>query len=245
MAGSNNQFVNEIKVWSWKGPDYIQNPDLDVAGVGWILAKNWYPYQRPTFVTPPFAGYISGHSTFSSAGAEVLTLLTGDEYFPGGMGEFFAPKNEFLVFEEGPSVDIHLQWARYRDASDHSSISRIWGGIHPPADDIPGRHIGIDIGQDAFRKAEAYFTNTITSIEPEEVLSYHIYPNPLRGGSFLHVSLPESPKQAVLYDISGRVRHSFSQLTTPDWQMPVLPSGMYLLKIDFEKGSRSFRLAIE
>ena len=33
--------------------------------------------------------------------AEVLTLLTGDEYFPGGVGEFKAPMNEFLVFEEG------------------------------------------------------------------------------------------------------------------------------------------------
>ena len=28
----------------------------DVAGVDWILAENWWPYQRPTFVTPPFAG---------------------------------------------------------------------------------------------------------------------------------------------------------------------------------------------
>jgi len=74
----------------------------------------------------------SGHSTFSRAAAEVLTLLTGDAYFPGGLGEFTARKNEFLVFEEGPSVDITLQWATYRDASDQSSLSRIWGGIHPP-----------------------------------------------------------------------------------------------------------------
>ncbi|WNH10597.1 hypothetical protein [Thalassobellus suaedae] len=57
-------------------------------------------YQRPTFVTPPFAGYVSGHSTYSRAAAEVMTLLTGDAYFPGGMGEFLAKKNEFLVFEE-------------------------------------------------------------------------------------------------------------------------------------------------
>ena len=38
----------------------------------WIRAANWLPYQRDTFVTPPFAGYISGHSTFSRAAAEVL-----------------------------------------------------------------------------------------------------------------------------------------------------------------------------
>ena len=90
-------------------------------------------------MTPPFAGYISGHSTYSWAAAEVLTLLTGDEFFPGGIGEFAALKNEFLVFEDGPSMDLILQWATYRDASDQCSLSRIWGGIHPPADDIPGR----------------------------------------------------------------------------------------------------------
>ncbi|MGB0839816.1 MAG: hypothetical protein ACPGXL_06730, partial [Chitinophagales bacterium] len=68
---------------------------------------------------------------------------------PGGMGEFTCPKDNFLVFEKGPSVGLTLQWATYRDASDQCSLSRIWGGIHPPVDDIPGRLIGITIGQEA------------------------------------------------------------------------------------------------
>ena len=66
----------------------------------------WVPYQRETFVTPPFAGYTSGYSTFSRAGAEVLTAFTGDAYFPGGMGTFTAPANDYLEFEQGPSEDI-------------------------------------------------------------------------------------------------------------------------------------------
>lgn len=86
-----------------------------------------------------------------------MTLLTGDAYFPGGMGEFVAHQNSFLVFEEGPSQDVILQWATYRDASDQCSLSRIWGGIHPPADDIPGRLIGRTIGIEAFHFAETYF----------------------------------------------------------------------------------------
>ena len=49
----------------------------------WILAENWMPYQLISFVTPPFAGYVSGHSTYSRSAAEVLTLLTGTPYFPG------------------------------------------------------------------------------------------------------------------------------------------------------------------
>ncbi|MEZ6165639.1 MAG: GC-type dockerin domain-anchored protein, partial [Phycisphaerales bacterium] len=67
------------------------------------------------------------------------------------------PQNEFLVFEDGPSMDVTLQWASYRDASDQCSLSRIWGGIHPPADDIPGRHIGLATGPEAFTEARRYF----------------------------------------------------------------------------------------
>ncbi len=157
LAGMNDENVGKIKLYAWKGPDYITNPDTDVAGVDWILAENWWPYQRPSFVTPNFAGYISGHSTYSAAAAEVLATITGDPFFPGGMGQFNADQNEFLVFEEGPSTDIILQWATYKDASDQTSLSRIWGGIHPPADDIPGRFIGQDIGAEAVMFAENYF----------------------------------------------------------------------------------------
>jgi hypothetical protein len=156
LAGSEGK----IALYVWRGPDFIANPDLDEAGVGWILAENWWPYQRPSFVTPPFAGYVSGHSTYSRAGAVVLSSMTGSQYFPGGLGEFYCPQNEFLVFEDGPSVDITLQWATYNDASDQTSLSRIWGGIHPPADDIPGRYIGQQVGEDAFALALLYFGPT-------------------------------------------------------------------------------------
>jgi len=157
LAGNNNEHVNKIKLYTWKGPNYINDPNTDEAGVGWILAENWAPYQRPSFVTPPFAGYVSGHSTFSRAAAEIMTKLTGTPFFPGGMGEFLAEKDKFLVFEQGPSQDIILQWATYQDASDQCSLSRIWGGIHPPADDIPGRIMGEQIGINAFNFSKNIF----------------------------------------------------------------------------------------
>jgi hypothetical protein len=160
LAGATNEHVGKIKLYTWRGPGHVTNPSVDQAGVGWILAENWWPYQRPTFVTPPFAGYVSGHSTYSRASAEVLTALTGSEFFPGGMSRFEIAADDFLVFEEGPSVDMTLQWATYRDASDQCSLSRIWGGIHPPADDIPGRLIGEKIGIRAFEVAEEYFNGT-------------------------------------------------------------------------------------
>ncbi|MEM7363232.1 MAG: DUF6851 domain-containing protein [Pseudomonadota bacterium] len=160
LAGAGGEHVGKIKLLSWRGPEYVENPDVDDAGVGWVLAENWWPYQRPTFVTPPFAGYVSGHSTYSRAAAEVMTALTGDPFFPGGMSGFEIEQDEFLVFEDGPSVNMTLQWATYRDASDQCSLSRIWGGIHPPADDIPGRLIGIEVGQDAFAYATTFIDGT-------------------------------------------------------------------------------------
>ena len=146
--------VGKVCVNTWKGPDYIEIPMIDEAGVDWILGDQWWPYQRPSFVTPPFAAYFSGHSTFSRAAAELFELLTGSEYWPGGLAEWQAPFNEFLVFEDGPSVDITLQWATFMDASNESALSRIWGGIHPPVDDAPGRKVGKEIGKHAFHFAE-------------------------------------------------------------------------------------------
>lgn len=168
LAGKDGENVGKVKLLAWRGPNRVKDPATDTAGVGWILAEKWWPYQRPDFVTPPFAGYVSGHSTFSRAAAEVLTLLTGDPYFPGGMGEFRIPVGEFLAFERGPSVDMTLQWATYRDAADQCSLSRIWGGIHPPADDIPGRIVGRRVGKDAFRLAKSYFAVRPGSAEDSE-----------------------------------------------------------------------------
>jgi hypothetical protein len=85
------------------------------------------------------------------------------------MGVFHVEQNEFLVFEDGPSQTFDLQWATYQDASDQCSLSRIWGGIHPPVDDIPGRIIGKEVGLDAFHYAESFF---YTDADEDGFLSY-------------------------------------------------------------------------
>lgn len=232
------ELVGTIKLKAWKGHFYIDDPDTSTAGVGWIPAGEWWSYQRPTFVTPPFAGYVSGHSTFSRAAADALTFFTGSEYFPGGMGEFFAPKNEFLVFEEGPSVDITLQWATYQDASDQTSLSRIWGGIHPPADDIPGRNIGIEVAKDATTLADQLFNNTLVSISPETSAQKNsgltLYPNPVQKGVPLKIQFNTlSPDLEInVYNILGQKvlsqkvgNHRFFQLNTSS-----LSTGIYLIQ---------------
>ena len=251
LAGPNGENVGKIKVLAWRGHDYIEDT-TDMAGVGWILAENWWPYQRPTFVTPPFAGYISGHSTFSRAAATVLTLLTGDEYFPGGMGEFVAKKNEFLVFEEGPSVDVVLQWAKYSDASDQCSLSRIWGGIHPPVDDIPGRLIGEKIGQEAFHHARKYFENEVVGVSDEALADApSMYPNPVNAGSSLHIKVPvESQHLTVsLRSVNGVLVFQEVEKATKNKEIILdtssLHPGVYVISIESDVFISSSMLMVE
>ncbi len=250
LAGENNEYVGKIKLYAWKGHHEISDPGVETAGVGWILAENWWPYQRATFVTPPFAGYVSGHSTFSRAAAEVMTLLTGDEYFPGGMGEFVAKKNEFLVFEEGPSMDVVLQWATYRDASDQTSLSRIWGGIHPPVDDIPGRLIGIKVGEDAFDLAEQYFGGEITTRQDNEAIEaplMKIHPNPANG-QFLNIILPDTGSNISvrMTDPTGKLIFENALRYTSELYIEIskIPSGLYMLTLTQGNKTESQKVVI-
>lgn len=151
-------FVGELAIYTWRGePGDRAN---DVGGHAWVRALEWIPYQRRTFVTPGFPGYISGHSTFSRAGAEVLTSFTGSPYYPGGLGEFVANPSAYLVFEDGPIHEVRLQWATYYDAADQAGQSRIWGGIHIWPDDGDGRTQGAEVGLSAWELARSYMDGT-------------------------------------------------------------------------------------
>jgi hypothetical protein len=154
---------------AWRG--HPQDPTQEHGGVGWILADTWLPYQQFDFVTPPFAGYTSGHSGFSRASAEVLAAFTGSPWFPGGLGEYRASSDADgfdLGFEFGPSEDVLLQWATYADAADEAGISRIHGGIHPSFDDLPGRWIGFHAGHAAITRAMELFGELEASAQADD-----------------------------------------------------------------------------
>lgn len=155
----------QIAVYSWPGEPAI--PANQTSPVRWMRAVDWLPYQRKTFNTPAFPGYISGHSTFSRAAAEVLTAFTGSAYFPGGLGTFTAEANSYLVFERGPNATVTLQWATYYDAADQAGQSRRWGGIHVPEDDYDGRIVGSEVGLRAWALARKYFDGSVVSTVPE------------------------------------------------------------------------------
>lgn len=154
--------VGQIAINAWPGEP--ADPTNDYSGKAWILAVDWLPYQRDTFVTPAFPGYVSGHSCFSRAGAEVLTAMTGDPFFPSGIASYTVTQGS-LAFEYGPSADVSLQWATYYDAADEAGISRLYGGIHVAPDDVMGRIMGSTVGSNAFVLARMYFDGSITNKE--------------------------------------------------------------------------------
>jgi hypothetical protein len=146
----------KVAILAWPG----ETPQRVIPnGVHFIHADTWTTYQRSNFVVPAFPGYISGHSTFSRAAAEVLTSLTGSEYFPGGLATYTISN---LATEKGPTQPVVLRYATYYDAADGAGLSRIWGGIHPNADNMGGRRVGALVGKDVWTLVKRYWDGSIT-----------------------------------------------------------------------------------
>ena len=240
LLGDNNENLGKIKLYTWKGFTDNSVSEKEEKGSGWILAEQWWPYQRPSFVTPPFAGYVSGHSTYSRAASVILEKITGSKFFPGGIGEFEISKNDFLVFENGPSVDMKLQWATYKDAADQCSLSRIWGGIHPYIDDIPGRKIGTEIGFDAFEYGKSLFEeiNMITKSYENNLNNLKVYPNPITANNYMTIVNETDKKIKKISLINFLGKTVFDQNVNIDSKknrlnINKLPHGIYLLRIIF------------
>ena len=172
----------KLALFCWPGQP--ANPAATYQGVQWVHADNWMTYQRTNFVSPAFPGYVSGHSTFSRSAAEVMTAITGSPFFPGCLGSYTITN---LINELGPSEPVTLEWATYFDAADQVGLSRIWGGIHPPADDIPGRRTGAQCGQGAWALAQQYFDGSVArapitlAIRPVNSSEHEVRFNTVRG----------------------------------------------------------------
>jgi hypothetical protein len=127
---------------AWGGPH---------QGTQTIDGAQWRPY----IPTPPFPEYISGHSTFSAAGAETLRLFTGRDDLQASV---VVPAGSSRI-EPGtvPAHDVVLRWATFSDAADQAGLSRRLGGIHFLSGDLNGRLIGRRVAARVVAKAQAYF----------------------------------------------------------------------------------------
>ncbi len=137
------------QVRAWAGPR---------LGTLLIDGADWQPYQALTFVTPPFAEYVSGHSAFSASAAKVLKLFTGSDRF--GYSVTIPAGQSFVEPGLVPASDLTLRWRTFSDAADEAGISRRYGGIHFVDGDLQARKMGKKIGKQAWRKALTYFHGT-------------------------------------------------------------------------------------
>lgn len=136
-------------VEAWGGP---------FQGTRIIDGKNWVPYQRGAFLTPPFAEYVSGHSTFSSASAEILKRFTGSDNFDHGV--VFAPGSSRIEPGLTPRRPVVLYWPTFSAAADQAGFSRRYGGIHFHDSDLKGRALGRRVAAIVWETARDLFAGS-------------------------------------------------------------------------------------
>ncbi len=115
-----------------------------------------------------------------------------------------------------------------------------WGGIHPPADDIPGRVIG----EQVFRKVEKYFSGKVEVIlgltDNQDDNSTIMYPTLLRPDEYINLKIPNNAEKQSLsvIDIFGRKylqKVQYAQDENNRLSAPSLP-GVYFLIVESASG---------
>jgi hypothetical protein len=136
-------------ITSWKGPN---------QGYGLVLGEQWMPYQAPNVVTPPFPEYVSGHSTFTAAGATMLAAFTGSDTFGATVT---IPAHSSKFESNTPATDVTLSFPTFSDASNQAGLSRRYGGIHFYTGDFHGRALGRQVAQFVWGTAQNYIKGYI------------------------------------------------------------------------------------
>jgi hypothetical protein len=137
----------EIEGWCGPGKD-----------VNKIASDRWHPYSPATFVTPPFPGYVSGHSTVSAACAKTLELFTGSDTFG-----FVERRHPGILTEpdaECAKAEVELPLPTFTATAEMAGISRIMGGYHIQADNIAGLDLGRKVAQFLWPKVRGYWEGT-------------------------------------------------------------------------------------
>jgi hypothetical protein len=137
-------------VQAWGGPG---------KGTQTIKGETWLPYHPNTFPTPPFAEYVSGHSVFGGAGAELLKLFTGNDNF--GDSVTIKPGSNYGYDEPTvPTSDVTLSWKTFTAAADEAGVSRIYCGMHFAQGNVDGLDMGRKVAAQAFQKAQTFVMGT-------------------------------------------------------------------------------------
>ncbi len=122
----------------WRPIDAIRQADDD-GNAATVADATWQPLLR----TPPFPTYTSGHSTFSGAGASVLTSIFGDNV------SFATRSDGHTGLTQRPLTTISTRhFNSLWEAAEEAGVSRIYGGIHFAFDNTAGLSSGAAVGHD-------------------------------------------------------------------------------------------------
>ena len=134
----------------WKSK-YLSNSVRPETVINKLLDPAWQPYLQ----TPPFPGYVSGHSVISAASAEIMTAHFGDNfaYRDSSEREFGIPDRSFKSF---------------RHAADEASWSRLYGGIHVRSDLEQGLIVGRQVGEHIVNKLKLRVAPNQTQLSQQQ-----------------------------------------------------------------------------
>jgi hypothetical protein len=128
------------------------------GGLRLIQGQSWIPYQPMMFPTPAFPEYVSGHSAFSAAAAQVLRSFTGSDRFGASCTK---PARSMVIESGAPQAEVVLQWPSFSAAAAQAGLSRIYGGIHVESGNTAGQTIGQLVGRQAFARAQALWLGNV------------------------------------------------------------------------------------
>jgi len=123
-----------------------------------IPGEAWRPYQVPSFPTPPFPEFISGHSAFSMAGAQALKSFTRSDVFGDSYTQAVVLRVEPAL---AAAIGVVLNWATFTEAALEAGESRLYGGIHFYEGNVAGLELGRKVGAQAFEKAKSFWEGRI------------------------------------------------------------------------------------
>jgi membrane-associated phospholipid phosphatase len=199
------------------------------AGLGEVRAADWEPY----LPTPPFPSYVSGHSAFTAAWARVMELMTGKPDF-----DFKVTMRRLYVEQRELAQPVTLSYPTFADAAEASGISRIWGGVHWPADNDRGLELGRKVGENAWRRAQQFVLGAASPAAAAFAA--------LRPPFWFHDN--ETPEHAAHFEAASGLAVDLPPQGAGVWRsaaVDAMPAGAYELKLKAKAaGDQPVRLKV-
>ena len=184
--------------------------------------QQWMTYQAPgSHSSPPFAEYVSGHSSFSSAAAETLGTYLGRDDFDLSLS--FAPGSSRFRPGEVPARTTVLTWPSFSAAALDAGMSRLYGGIHFADGNEHGLEQGRQVGRDVIAAASRYAYADLTEVLEEPFLRRN--------------ELEIKPQQRLRIDgVELPQTLNTIQLTSGDDRISIAADGVFSGRIDAGAG---------